>query len=745
MSDSPEFSRRSVLQGCGGLVVGFALTSASETTVAMRVQDDELPGSLEDNPELDSWIILTENETVTVQTGKVELGQGIQTALSQIAADELDVSLDRVDIVTAETDTTPDEGYTAGSWSMEQSGTSITIAAAEARQLLVEAAAEELDADPEALTVEDGTITDGQGNETTYWEVLGTEGFDHEVTGEIETKNPDEKEYVGESVSRVDIPSKVAGGETYVQDIRLPDMLHGRVVRPPGYAAELVSVDDEAVADMPGVVEVVRDGSFLGVVAETEWQAIQAMEALRDAAEWNVEESLPEQENLYEFLREDTVEESVPHEEGNVDEAMAAANRTVEAEYRKPYQMHASIGPSCAVAQMEAVDQKPELTVWTHSQGVYPLREALAEMLELSEDQITCTHVEGSGCYGHNGADDVAGDAALLSQAVDGQPVRVQWMREQEHQWEPYGSAMALEARAGLQDGQVVGWDYDVWSYPYSTRPPGQPLLAARHREEPLEYRENTPIPLPAGGGTRNAVPAYYEFQSERLTHHFLPEPAARVSALRALGGYGNVFARESFVDELADAAGTDPVEFRLNHVEDQRATEVIRTAAEAADWGQRDLDDNRGLGIAFARYKTLAAFCAVVVEATVDPESGQVGVERAFAAVDSGEAVNPDGIRHQISGGIIQSTSWTLLEDVDFDPEGIVDRDWSDYPILAFPEAPDVEVRVVDRPGEPYLGTGEASQGPTAAAIGNAIYDATGARVREIPITPERVQNAME
>lgn len=745
MSDSTEFSRREILKGCGGLVVGFGLTSASETTVAMRVQDDELPQSLEDNPELDSWIIITEDETVTVQTGKVEFGQGIQTALSQIAADELDVDLGRVEIVTAETATTPDEGYTAGSWSMEQSGTSITIAAAEARYLLLDEAAEELDADSDELTVDDGTITDGQGNETTYWEVLDGEAFGEEVTGTIETKDPDEKEYVGENVSRLDVPSKVTGGETYVHDVRLPEMLHGRVVRPPSYDAELVSVDEEAVADMPGVAQVVRDGNFLGVVAETEWEAIQAMEALHDAAEWDVGESLPEQENLYEFLREDTVDESVPHEEGDVDEAIAAASQTLEAEYRRPYQMHASIGPSCAVAQMEAVDQERELTVWTHSQGVYPLREALAEMLDLPEERITCTHIEGSGCYGHNGADDVAGDAALLSREVDGQPVRVQWMREQEHQWEPYGSAMAMEAQAGLQDGRIVGWDYDVWSYPYSTRPPGQPLLPARHLEDPLEYQENTPIPLPSGGSTRNAVPAYYEFESERLTHHFLPEPTARVSALRALGGYGNVFARESFVDELADAADADPVEFRLDHVENQRARDVIRAAAEEAGWGQRELADNQGTGIGFARYKTLAAFCAVVVEATADPETGEVGVEQAFAAVDSGEAVNPDGIRHQISGGIIQSTSWTLLEDVDFEPEGIVDRDWSDYPILTFPDVPDVEVRVINRPGEPYLGTGEASQGPTAAAIGNAIYDAVGARVREIPITPERVEAAMD
>ncbi|RQG98430.1 xanthine dehydrogenase family protein molybdopterin-binding subunit [Natrarchaeobius oligotrophus] len=768
MSDETRMSRRRFVQS-SALAVAFSLGTSAKTTVATT--QEELPGSLEDNPELDSWIVIRD-ERVTVYTGKVELGQGIKTSLVQISADELDVDVDRIDLITAETERTPDEGYTAGSQSMEDSGTAITYAAAEVRQILLEAAADELDAEADQLSVDDGTVTDGNGNETTYWEIATEEALAGEASADVEPKPADEKEIVGEAMSRIDVPGKVLGEPSYVQDLRdtadvrggvtirdLPEeeidardeheaqeLLHGRVVRPSGYEAELESVDDEAVLEMEGVREVVRDGNFLGVVAETEWQAIQAREELVDAAEWSVEETLPGRENLWEHLREDEVDETIAEDEGNAEDALEDAAETLEAEYRRPYQMHASIGPSCAVAEIVADDQERELNVWTHSQGVYPLREALIELFEDEQmDDVRCTHLEGSGCYGHNGADDVAGDAALLSDAVDGQPVRVQWMREDEHRWEPYGSAMIMEVQGGLDDdGTIVGWDYDVWSYPHSTRPPGQPLLGGRQRENGIELRENDPIPLPTGGGTRNSIPLY-EFENTRVTHHFLPEPDVRVSALRALGGYANVFALESFVDELAAAADADPVEFRLDHLEDERGREVIETAADAADWGDRELDDDQGMGIGFAQYKNLSAYCAVVAEVTVDDDSGEVTVDRAVAADDSGEIVNPDGVRQQIWGGIIQSASWTLYEDVDFDEEGPLDDDWSDYPIMTFPDVPEVEVELVDRPGEPYLGTGETSQGPTAAAIANAVSDAVDARVRQLPITAERVEDAME
>ncbi|RQG92961.1 xanthine dehydrogenase family protein molybdopterin-binding subunit [Natrarchaeobius halalkaliphilus] len=767
MSENTALSRRRFLQG-SALVVAFSLTSPSTTAVASA--QEELPGSLEDTPELNAWIAIEDDATVTVYTGKVELGQGIKTALAQIAADELEVEFGRIDLVTAATETTPDEGYTAGSQSMEDSGTAITYAAAQARRILLESAAEELGGEPGELSVEDGTITDGGGNEITYWDVVEDESFATDVSADVETKPPDEKAIVGSERARVDIPGKIFGDPSYVQDLRRPsdarggadiqgedegedredvgseELLHGRVVRPPGYVAELESVDEEEVAEMDGVIEIVRDGDFLGVVAQTEWQAIQAMEELRDGAEWNVEDSLPGRDDLYDHLREDTQDDTVVEEDGDTEAALSDAAETLEAEYRRPYQMHASIGPSCAVAEIVADDQERVLNVWTHSQGVYPLQEALEELVEAKQiDEVNCTHLEGSGCYGHNGADDVAGDAAMLTYAVEGQPVRVQWMREDENQWEPLGSAMLMEPRAGLSDdGTIVGWEYDVWSYPHSTRPPGQPLLAGMYREDAIETRENSPIPLPTGGGTRNSIPLY-ELENTQITHHFLPEPDVRVSALRALGGYANVFALESFVDELAHAAETDPVEFRLEHMADERARDVIETAAEEAGWADPDLNDDQGIGIGFAQYKNLSAYAAVVVEVTVDSDSGEVTVDRAVAADDSGEIVNPIGVRQQIRGGIIQSASWTLLEDVDFDAQGVTDTDWGSYPILTFPDVPDVHVELIDRPGEPYLGTGEASQGPTAAAIGNAVYDAVGARVREIPITPDRIQDALD
>jgi CO/xanthine dehydrogenase Mo-binding subunit len=417
--------------------------------------------------------------------------------------------------------------------------------------------------------------------------------------------------------------------------------------------------------------------------------------------------------------------------------------KTLEARYRRPYQMHASIGPSCAVALLK----DGMLTVWTHAQGVFPLRAAIAEMLEMPLERVRCVHMEGAGCYGHNGADDVAADAALLARALPGRPVRVQWMREQEHTGEPYGSAMVSEARGGLDAaGNIVAWDYAVWSNTHSTRPGGAgQLLAARNLERPFAPPPPRPIPLPAGGGDRNAIPLY-QLPQARVVSHFVPEMKLRVSALRALGAYMNVFAIESFMDELARAAELDPVAFRLKHLADPRAREVVTIAAERFGWsaGARPAS-GRGRGFAFARYKNLAAYAAVAVEVAVDRESGRVRLVRAVAAVDSGEAVNPDGIRNQIEGAILQAASWTLYEAVRFEARGIVSRDWSTYPILGFGAAPErVEVHVVDRPGTPYLGTGEAGQGPTAAALANAVADATGVRIRELPLSAARVKAAI-
>jgi CO/xanthine dehydrogenase Mo-binding subunit len=416
--------------------------------------------------------------------------------------------------------------------------------------------------------------------------------------------------------------------------------------------------------------------------------------------------------------------------------------RTVEATYRRPYQMHASIGPSCAVAWLK----DGILTVWTHSQGVYPLRKALSEMLRMPEEKLRCIHVEGAGCYGHNGADDVAADAALLARALPDRPVRLQWMREQEHAWEPYGPAMLTQAKAGLDaSGAIVDWQYDVWSNTHSTRPPkAGNLLAAQYLAEPFAPPPGQPLPLPEGGGDRNAIPLY-NFGAAKVIHHFIPAMPVRVSALRGLGAYMNVFSIESFMDEIAAASSIDPVELRLRYLDDPRARDVINAAATGFGWSNYAKARGRGRGFAFARYKNLAAYFALAVEVTVERDTGRARVTRVVSAVDSGQAVNPDGIRNQIEGGIVQSMSWTLYEAVAFDPKRITSSDWGSYPIARFTEMPDtLEVQVIDRPGTPFLGTGEAAQGPTAAAIANALFDATGVRLRELPFTRDRIKAAV-
>jgi len=519
-------------------------------------------------------------------------------------------------------------------------------------------------------------------------------------------------------------------------------MVHGRVVRPPRYGARLDDIGETAARAVPGVVAVVRDGSFLGVVAEREEQAVKAREELIRAAKWSGGSELPDPARLHEQLM------AMPSQSSVVSEKRAAvtpAAKTLNATYTRPYIAHASIGPSCAVAIFE----NGRLTVWTHSQGVFPLRRDLAKALKLDTEALRCVHAEGAGCYGHNGADDVALDAALLARAAAGRPVRLQWMRDDEFAWEPYGAAMLARAKASLDaGGKIVEWAYEVWSNTHSTRPAAPDgnnnLLGSWYTANPSQPGPPVNIPRPAGGGDRNAVPLY-SFPSQLVVNHLITTMPLRVSALRTLGAYTNVFAVESFIDELAAAAGRDPVAFRLAHLGDPRAQAVIDAVAKRAGWkvGEKG-DGTRGRGIGFARYKTLATYVAVVAEVEIDRKSGLVRVPRAFAAADAGQIINPDGLKNQIEGGMIQSTSWTLHEAVRFDRDGITSRDWSGYPILTMPEVPEVEVVLLDRPDEKPLGAGEASQGPMAAAIANAFAHATGRRLRDLPFSPERVQAAL-
>jgi CO/xanthine dehydrogenase Mo-binding subunit len=493
---------------------------------------------------------------------------------------------------------------------------------------------------------------------------------------------------------------------------------------------------------MPGVISVVRDGRFIGVVAEREEQAIAARTALAKAALWKNPANLPEPANVHEFLktRPDIDTKTVNEKTGSA----APAVKTVEATYRKPYLAHASIGPSCGVAGF--IDN--QLTVWSHTQGPYPLRADIAKATGLPPEKVRVIHTPGAGCYGHNGADDAAFDAAMLSINSNGRLVKLQWMRDDEFGWEPFGSAMTMTARAGLSaDGTIVDWQYGVWSCTHNMRPgnrQGVNLLGAWHLEKPLARAVPAEAPLPAGGGDRNAVPVY-DFPNQKIVDHFIPDMPLRVSALRTLGAFGNVFALESFMDEVADAAGADPVAFRLKHLKDARARAVLQAAAEKAGWipGTKS-DGARGRGVAFCRYETTKTYVALIADVAVDRASGMVRVERVTAAADAGQTINPDGLTNQIEGGIIQGTSWTLKEQIGFDKERITSRDWVGYPILTFPEVPAVEVVLLDHPELPPLGAGEASQGPISAAIANAIRHATGARLRELPFTPERVKAAI-
>jgi CO/xanthine dehydrogenase Mo-binding subunit len=405
--------------------------------------------------------------------------------------------------------------------------------------------------------------------------------------------------------------------------------------------------------------------------------------------------------------------------------------------------MHGAIGPSCGVGHF----QDGKLTVWAHNQGAYPLRQAVSELVKLPEDQIRCIHMEGAGCYGHNGSDDAGGDAAILAMALPGRPVRVQWMREDEHAWEPYGSAMVTTARVSLDaGGSIVDWQYDVWSMTHSTRPGGaKSMAAAWYREQPLTL---PPPRAPSGSesdGNRNSKPPY-KLPSARVMHHHIKEMPLRVSALRSLGAYMNVFSIESLMDELAAAAGADPVEYRLRYLEDPRAKDVINQTAERFGWKGDKLPKGRGRGFAYARYRNSSSYVAVAAEVEVEQATGAVRVQRVVATADSGQAVSPDGIRNQIEGGILQSASWTLYEQVGFDKTRVTSRDWGSYPILRFSGVPDsVDVHVIDRPGQPFLGAGEAAQGPAAAAIANAVAQAIGARLRDLPLTRDRVKAAMQ
>jgi CO/xanthine dehydrogenase Mo-binding subunit len=613
-----------------------------------------------------SRVRVEQDGSVVVASGKVELGQGITTALAQIAAESLGVPLERIRMMPASTAYSPDEGVTSGSLSVQEGGAALRKDCEELAPLFATRSSQ-----------------------------------------------------IGKSVPRLDLPGKIAGRPSFVHDMVLPGMLHGRVVRPPYRFAKLVSLPE---------AQAVRDGDFVGVLAEREEDAIAAAAKLRAKAQW--ERSPEPPQDLHAWLKANVTETHVASQKGDV-----AGKTSVAAEYSKLCIAHASIGPSCALARWTG----RKLEVWCHAQGIFNLRRDLAMVLGMPEEDIVVTHAEGAGCYGHNGADDVALDAALLARAAGGRPVRVQWSREDEFAWEPYGAAMSVSLAASLDaQGRVAAWQHELWSNGHTNRPgrAKQPtLLAAAQLAKPMALAPAANPPLPYGGADRNAIP-YYDFPAHRVVNHYVREAPVRSSALRSLGAYANVFAIESFMDELALSAGADVVDFRIKHLSDPRALAVIRKATALSQWNGFARREGRGHGLAFARYKNLGAYCAVVAEVEAGRE---LRVTRLVAAVDVGRAVNPDGVANQVEGGCIQATSWTLKE-------GVVRpaASWEDYPILGFSEAPAVEVHVMDS-SEASVGAGECSMGPTAAAIANALHDALGVRVRDLPLTPERIIQAMK
>jgi CO/xanthine dehydrogenase Mo-binding subunit len=713
--------------------VAFSLSRRATAQVAEK--KPALPGDLDKYPLLDSWIRIDADGHITAFTGKAELGQGLKTALIQVAADELAVPPASIELITADTARTPDEGVTSGSHSMQDSGAAILNAAANVRVLLTEAAAWRWLVAAEQVELHDGAAHAPNGESLGYGELAAMLSLHVEAKPDVARREKGVR-LIGTDLARVDIPAKVTGGVAYVQDMRLPGMLHARVVRGPSEGTWPKPADVDAAARMPGVVQVVRDGGFTAVLATQEWQAVKALQRLQSAG-WDRPGTPLPAEDMRDAIRR------LPSQEVPIFDypgpPTPSDGKVVKARYSRPCLMHGSIGPSCAVALWE----NDGVTVWTHSQGVYPLRKSLAELLRLPANKVRCIHAEGSGCYGHNGADDVAADAALAARAVSGRPVRLQWMREQEHGWEPLGSAMVVELEATLADGGIAGWRHDVWSNAHSTRPvTAGGLLAGAEHDPPFPRQIPKPIPMPEGGGHRNGNPLY-AITNAKGTYHFIEQAPVRVSALRSLGAHMNVFAIECFMDELAKAAGADPLAFRLAHMTDARAREVMQTAADRFGWaGRVKGGGGRGCGFAFARYKNLAAYCAVAMEVAVDRDSGDIKIPRVVAAVDSGEAVNPDGIRNQVEGAIIQSLSWTIHEAVAFDTTHRLSFDWSAYPILRFDALPaTVDVHLIDRPRTPFLGTGEAGQGPAAAALANAVADAVSLRIRDMPLAPEKVK----
>lgn len=697
-----------------------------------------LPASLIENPRLDRWIHFQADRTVRIATGKVEMGQGIVTAIGQIAAEELDVPLDRVAVLSGSTTHGPDELYTTSSLSVDVSGGSVRLVCAEVRAKALERAALRLNCSRDELTVVDGRfLQNGAATGQDYWTVAAEIDFTQNVAGMTPPKAVSSYKVVGQSIQRVDLPAKISGA-AFVHDVLPADVLHARTLRQPCRGATLAALDEAAIRRAAkGELQILREANFVAFVSPVEAVAQAAAAAAPSHAKWdNVRRLTPEQQEAA-WLKDQ------PSDDRHIGAPPPATppRNLVQATFSRPYIAHASMAPSCALAEF----RDGHLTVRSHGQGMHPLRQNLAAALGLPIDTITCQHLHGAGCYGHNGADDAALDAALVALRLPGRCIRLQWRREEEFGFEPVGPAMLVTLHVDLDDrGRPADWTTEIWSATHVQRPgsgTGYLLASEALANPPPEVAPFDPTEQRGGGGTRNALPIY-DVAAHRILHHLVLRPPVRTSALRGLGALPNVFAIESLIDDLAARVGEDPVAYRLSILSEPRARRLVERVAERAGWQDRGpAGTGKGLGIGFARYKNRAAYAAVVAAVTVQET---VKVDRIWCVADAGLVVNPDGACNQLEGGIVQAVSWTLKEQVRLDEQGIASRDWDSYPILRFSEIPEMQVEFVDGAGNPALGVGECSVGPTAAAIGNAVAHALGVRLHDMPLTRDRIMAAL-
>ena len=730
-------SRRDVLKGGGALVVSFSLAGAPREAIAQGAKPFT-------TTEVDSFLAIDAKGMVTVYSGKVDLGTGIATALPQMVAEELDVPLPMIKLIQGDTALTPDQGTTWGSLSIQIGGMQLRNAAATAKAALLDEAAKRLGAKKEELRVADGVVSAGN-KRISYGELIGGKSFalklDHSkpATG----KDPKDYKIVGKAVPRVDIPDKVTGRFTYMQDFRVPGMLHGRVIRPPAIGAKLESVDGASIEDIAGVVKVVLQGNFIGVVAESEWGAIKAAQKLK--AVWSKSETLPEAAELWDFVRASkVVKDEVTSNVGNTAEAMGKqGTRTLKATYDFAIHTHGSIGPSCAVAEFK--DGK--LTSWSASQATHNLRKQLATMFGLPVDNVRCIYLEGSGCYGRNGHEDAAADAALLAKAV-GRPVRVQWSRADEHGWDPKGPPTLIDIRAAVDSsGGVTAWESEFFIPQQTANGFHVPLVAATLTGMPADDHI-----APGNIFQNSAIP--YKFANVKTVCRRLETTPFRPSWIRTPGRMQNTYGNECFMDELAVVANADPVEFRLRYLDpnDKRGIEVLNRAAALAKWDRRPSpkrdqggDVFSGRGVAYCKYELARTYIAAVAEVEVKRSTGDIRVTKFYLAHDCGQIVNPDGLKNQLDGNVIQTVSRTLMEELKYDRSAVTSLDWETYPILRFPQIPELVYDLIDRPNERPWGAGEPAAAVVPSAISNAVFDAIGVRLRSVPFTPDKVIAAMK